>query len=116
MGLSVLLDLGDCFLFHVREFFSYYLFKYFLRSFLSLFCFWDPYNENVGVFDVVLEVPKLLSFLFSLVGPTAVIVITVFQLTDPFFCLIYSAIDSFKCICHFSYCVQLWLFFIFSLC
>ena len=110
------LDVGDYFTSHVREFFSYYLFKYFLRSFLSLFCFWDPYNENVGVFDVVLEVPKLFSFLLSLVCPTAVIFITVFQLTDPFFCLIYSAIDSFKCICHFSYCVQLWLFLIFSLC
>ena len=30
------LDLGDCFLSHVREVFSNYLFKYFLRSFLSL--------------------------------------------------------------------------------
>ena len=54
---SLLLNLGDCFLLHAREFFSYYLFKYFLRSFLSLFCFWDSYNENVGVFDIVSEVP-----------------------------------------------------------
>ena len=30
------LDLVDCFLSHVRETFSYYLFKYFLRSFLEL--------------------------------------------------------------------------------
>ena len=50
------LDLGDCLLSHVREFFSYYLFKYFLRSFLSLFSFWDPYNVNVDAFDIVLEV------------------------------------------------------------
>jgi len=32
------------------------LFKYFLRSFLSLFSFWDPYNANVGEFNVVPEV------------------------------------------------------------
>ena len=41
LGLSYLdslffLDVGDCFSSHVREFFSYYLLKYFLRSFLSL--------------------------------------------------------------------------------
>ena len=29
---------------------------------------------------------------------------SVFQLTYPFFCLCYSAIDSFLCIFHFSYC------------
>ena len=37
--LSVLLDLVDYFLSRVREVFSYNLFKYFLRSFLSLFSF-----------------------------------------------------------------------------
>ena len=31
-----------------RKLFSYYFCKYFLRSFLSLFSFWDPYNANVG--------------------------------------------------------------------
>ena len=49
------LDLVDYFLPHVREVFIYYLFKYFLRSFLSLF-FWDPYGANVGAFNVVPEV------------------------------------------------------------
>ena len=43
--------MSDSFLFHVREVFRYYLF----RPFLSLF-FHDPYNVNVGVFDVVPEV------------------------------------------------------------
>ena len=51
------LDLVDYFLSHVREIFNYYPFKYFLRSFLSLFSsFWDTYNANVGVFNVVPEV------------------------------------------------------------
>ena len=47
------LDLVDYFLSHVREVLSYYLFKYFLRSSLSLFSFWDPYSVNAGVFNVV---------------------------------------------------------------
>ena len=50
------LGLVDYFPSHVQEAFSYYLFKYFLRSFLSLFSFWDPYNVNVGAFNIVLEV------------------------------------------------------------
>ena len=50
------LDLGGYFFSHVREVFDYNLFKYFLGSFLSLFSFWDPYNVNVGAFNVVLEV------------------------------------------------------------
>ena len=50
------LDLGGYFFSHVREVFDYNLFKYFLGSFLSLFSFWDPYNVNVGVFNVVPEV------------------------------------------------------------
>ena len=50
------LDLGSYFLSHVREVFDYNLFKYRLRSFLSLFSFSDPYNVNVGVFNVVPEV------------------------------------------------------------
>ena len=35
-GTLYFLDLADCLLSHVREYFSYYLFKYFLRPFLSL--------------------------------------------------------------------------------
>ena len=50
------LDLGDGILSLVKEVFSYYVFKYFLRHFLSLFSFWDLYNENVVAFNVVPEV------------------------------------------------------------
>ena len=50
------LDLVDCFLSHVQEVASYYLFKYFLRLFLPLFFFWDSYNANVDAFNVMLEV------------------------------------------------------------
>ena len=55
-GLSSLcfLDFDDYFLSHGREFFIYYLFKYFLMHFLSLCSFWGPYNATVGAFDIVL--------------------------------------------------------------
>ena len=45
----------DFFLSHIREVFSYYLLKYFLRPFLSLLLL-GPCNANVGVFNVVPEV------------------------------------------------------------
>ena len=41
------LDLINYFISHVKEVFSYNLFKNFLRPFLYLFCFWDPYTSNV---------------------------------------------------------------------
>ena len=52
------LDFIDYFLSHIKECFNYNLFQYFLRPFLFLFFFWDPYNLNVGVFNVVSEVSK----------------------------------------------------------
>ena len=52
------LDLIDYFLSHVREVLQYNLFKYFLSLFLFLFLFWDPYNSNVGAFNVVPEVSE----------------------------------------------------------
>ena len=55
LGLFVFLDLVDYFLFHVGEIFSYYVFKYFLRSFLSSPS-GTPYDVNVGAFKVVPEV------------------------------------------------------------
>ena len=53
----MLLHFVHYFLSHVREIFTYYLFKYVLGSFLSPFYLWDPYNVNVNMFNVVLEVP-----------------------------------------------------------
>ena len=64
LGLFVFLDLVDYFLFHVGEIFSYYVFKYFLRSFLSSPS-GTPYDVNVGAFKVVPEVSQAV-FLFIL--------------------------------------------------
>ena len=59
------LDLIDSFFSQTEEVFDYNLFKKFLRPFLFLFFFWDPYNLNVGAFDIVPEVsetPQFFSF------------------------------------------------------
>ena len=37
----------------VRHVFSHYIFRQDFCSFFSLFSFWDPYNVNVSLFDVV---------------------------------------------------------------
>ena len=61
------LDLIDYSLFHVGEIFNHNLFKNFLIPFLFLFFFWDPYNLNVGAFDIVPEVSEtILSYFFLL--------------------------------------------------
>ena len=52
------LDLIEYFLSHVGEVFDYILFKYFLRPFLFLFFFGNPYNSNVGAFNVVPKVSE----------------------------------------------------------
>ena len=58
-----------------------------------------PYNVNVGAFNVVPEVSEmvLISFhsFFFILFHSGDFHHSVFQLTYPFFCLIYSAIDSF---------------------
>ena len=48
----------DNFLFHIGEIFNYNRFKNFLIPFLFLLVFWDPYNSNVGTFDIVPEVSE----------------------------------------------------------
>ena len=91
------LDLIDYFLSNVVEVFNYNLFKYFLRSFLFLFFSWDSYNSNVGAFNFVPEVSEtvLNSFhsLFFILLCSTYFHYFIFQVTYPFFCLSYSAID-----------------------
>ena len=96
---SCLLDLIDYFLFHVGEIFNYNLFKNFLIPLLFLFFFWDPYNSNIGEFDIVPKVSETTfgsfhSFYFILLF-RSYFHHFIFQLTDLFFCFRYSAIDSF---------------------
>ena len=98
-----LLDLIDYFLSHVGEIFNYNLFKNFLIPFLFLFFFWDPYNSNVGAFDIVPEVSETIlssfhSFYYILLF-RSYFHHFIFQLTDSFFCFRYSVIDSCCCCC-----------------
>ena len=99
-GTLHLLDLIDYFLFHGGEIFNYNLFKNFLIPFHFLFFFWDPYNSNVGAFNIVPEVSETIlscsfhSFYFILLLGSYFHQL-IFQVTDSFFCFRYSAIDSF---------------------
>ena len=101
-GTLCFLDLGLCFLSCVREVFSCHLFRYFLRSFLSLFSFWPCHTENSGAFNVVPEVSEtvLISFhsFFFVLFLCSYFHHSVLQLTFSFFCLSYSVIYSF-CYC-----------------
>ena len=59
------LDLGNYFLPHFREVFNYYLLKYFLMIFLFVFFFWDSYDSNVGLFNIVPEVSEIVLISFN---------------------------------------------------
>ena len=59
------LDLGDYFLAHFREVFNYYLLKYFLMAFLFVLFFWDSYDSDVGVFEIVPEVSEIVLISFN---------------------------------------------------
>ena len=96
-GTLCFLSLGDYFLSHVRDIFDYTLFKHFLRPFPFLF-FWDPYNLDVGVLNLVPEVSETIlnslhSFFFIL-PLDSYLHHAIFQLTYSFFCLSYLLVPS----------------------
>ena len=64
LGISGFLGLGWLFPSHFREAFNYYLLKYFLRPVLFVF-FWDSYDSNVGAFNIVPEVSKVVLISFN---------------------------------------------------
>ena len=45
--------------------FNYYLLKYFLMVFLFIFVFWDSYDSNVGTFNIVPEISKVVFISFN---------------------------------------------------
>ena len=98
-GALCFLDLVDYFFSPVWEVFSSYLFKYFLRSFPSLFSFWDPYSVNV----VLLMLSRALLGCFHFFPSFFYILFcgrdchhSVLQVVYMFFHLGKSAIDSFS--------------------
>ena len=62
------LDLGGYFLFHGREVFNYKSPQIFSHNLSFSFLLLDPYNLNVGMFNIVPEVSELSSVLFILVS------------------------------------------------
>ena len=74
----------------ISFFSAYNHFKNFFLPFLFLFCFWDPYNSNVGAFDIVPEVSE--NILYSFHAFYFILLFRsyfhhfIFQLTDLFFC------------------------------
>jgi len=90
-------------------------------------CQRDFYNLNIGAFDIVSEVSEtILSFFFIVFFCTLLfssyfhhseVEFPPFHLTYPFFCLSYSAVDSFWSIFNFSNCVVgHCLFFLYFFC
>ena len=59
------LHLGDNFHPHFREVFNYYLLQYFLMVFLFAFFFWDSYDSNIGVFNIVPEFSEIVLISFN---------------------------------------------------
>ena len=92
------LYLGGYFLPHFREVFKYYLFKYFPMSFLFVFFFWDSYDSNVRLSNIVPAVSEVVliyfnSFFFFLLSFIH-FHHSIFHLTYPIFCLSYSTVGS----------------------
>ena len=64
------LDLGSYFLPQFMEVFNYYLITYFLMAFLFVFFFWNSYDSNVGVVNIVPVVSEVVLISFnSFVSP-----------------------------------------------
>ena len=81
-----LLDLGGYFLSHVKDAFDYNLLKYFLTPFLFVYFFWDPYNSNVGAFNVVPAVSETVSISFYYVLLCSVSVISTLLSSSSLIC------------------------------
>ena len=100
------LDLGGYFLPHVRDVFNYYLLKYFLISFLFVVFFWDTYDSNVEVFNIVPEVSEVVFISFYYFFPSLLHLFrALYHFTYPFFCLSYSTVGSLQSVFDLSYCI-----------
>ena len=109
------LDLVGYFLPHFGKVSNYYLLKYFLMVFLFVFFFWDSYDLNVGVFNIVPEISweekRLFSFILILFFfsffLSASFISTILSSTSLYsiFCLSYSTVGSLQSVFYLSYCI-----------
>ena len=106
-------DLGDCFLSHVREVFSYYLLKYLLRPSVSLPS-GIPIMQmlvHLMLYQRSLRFPHFFSFFILFQG--SYFHHSVFQLTYLFFSLMLLILSSVFFIAVIVFFNSDWLFFIF---
>ena len=107
------LDVGGCFLPHIREVFDYYLLKYFLMRFLSSSS-GTPMIRMLGHLTLSQRSLRLFSFLLILFFffPLCFIYFhhSVFHLTDPLSYLSYSTVGSLQSAFDLNYCIiHYWL-------
>ena len=111
LGLSGFLGLGWLFPSHFREVFNDYLLKYVLMAFIFVFFFWDSYDSNVGVFNIVSEVFEVVLISFNSFFFFTLCFIyfhhCICHLTYPIFCLSYSTVGSLQSVFDLSYCIIL---------
>ena len=102
------LDLGGYFLPYFWEVFSYYLLEYLLMAFIFV-SFWDSYDLNVGMYNIVPEVSEVLLISFNSFFFFSLCFIYfhhfIFYLTYPIFCLLYSTVGSLQNAFDLSYCI-----------
>ena len=99
------LDVGGCFLPHIREVFDYYLLKYFLTHFLFVFFFWDTYDLNVGAFNFFPEVSEVVLISFNSFFLCASFISTILSSTSPILPLLFSSLYNSV---NLSGCFWLW--------
>ena len=89
------LDLGSYFLPHFRKIFNYYLLKYYVMPFPIVF-FWDTYDLNVQVFNIVPEISEavLISFYYLLCSASFISTTLSSNSLMPFFFLKYYTFGS----------------------
>ena len=96
-GTLCFLDLDVCFLSQVRKVFQILCLQICSLLLCLSFPIWDPCNMNFSTLDVVLGSLKWSSFIYYLVFLFSFsdFHYSVFQLTDPFLCIILSTVDAF---------------------
>ena len=95
------LDLGDYFLPHFREVFNCYLLKYFCMTFLFVF-FWDSYDSNTWVFDIVPKVSEVVLISFNSFFLSASFISTIICSISH---ILSSASVILPCVFDVSYCI-----------
>ena len=101
------------FLSHIGEVFNYNFFKSFLNYFLFFFLLWDPYNSNVGIFNIVPKISEAIlnsfhSFPFILLF-SSYFHHSIFQFTYPFFASVILLWVSARAFLGFALGGKVWL-------